>query len=117
MARDQHGPKAKGDNISWQDVTVLLRQMQTHMGMRVDIHIFLEGEQAEGEYTRIEVRAFNWTAPWINPKHKVSGLWETRNVATMTGYIVRLLHQLDHVAWHQTRLEDAARGGEPGNGA
>lgn len=101
MKRDQHGPKAKGDNITWQDCTRLLREMQGHLGMRVDIHIFTEGGSSGGEYTRIEVRAFEWEEPWVKPKHLVSGLWEMRQVSTMTGYIVRLLHQLDHVAWHQ----------------
>lgn len=105
MKRDQHGPKAKGDNITWQDVWVLQRQMQTHLAMRVDIHIHTEGDASDQAYTRVDVRAFDWGEPWIKPKHRVSSLWETRQVATMTGLIVRLLHQLDHVAWHQAQLE------------
>lgn len=105
MKRDQHGPKSKGDNITWQDVLVLQRQMQQHLGMRVDIMIGSAEQPGEEEYTRVEVRAFDWGQPWIKPRHKVSGLWETRQVATMTGLIVRLLHQLDHVAWHQAQLD------------
>lgn len=108
MKRDQHGPKAKGDNITWNDVWVLQRQMQQHLGMRVDIHIYSE-EQPDGrDLTRVDVRAFAWESAWDKPKHRVSSLWETRQVATMTGLVVRLLHQLDHVAWHQSRLEGVA---------
>lgn len=113
MKRDQHGPKAKGDNITWADVVVLLRQVQTEVGMRVDIHIFTEAEQAEGDYTRIEVRAFEWASAWEKPKHSVSGLWEKRNVATMTGYIVRLLHQLDHVCYHARQSSSGGDGHHP----
>lgn len=109
VKRDQHGPKAKGDNITWADVIVLQRQLQQSLGKRVDIHI-CSGEYAgEEDYTRVEVRAFTWERPWERPAHKVSALWETRNVATMTGLLVRLLHQLDHVCWHAAQQEQEGR--------
>jgi len=117
MKRDQHGPKAKGDNITWQDVWVLQRQMQTHLGMRVDILIASDWAEAGSDYTRVAVRAFPWEDAWVKPRHQVSALWEKRQVATMTGLVVRLLHQLDHVAWHQARLEEAAQEADPASGA
>lgn len=117
MKRDQHGPKSKGDNITWQDVWVLQRQMQSHLGMRVDILIASDWVEGGYDYTRVAVRAFIWEEPWVKPRHQVSALWEKRQVSTMTGLVVRLLHQLDHVAWHQAQLEDAPQAGDLRNGA
>lgn len=107
MKRDQHGPKAKEGNISWADVARLQAELQAHLGMRVCLMIETDEQTALDHTLRVRAAAFLWELGWhTEPKHQVISRWPNTMSSTVPGLMVRLMHQLDHVAWHQSQLRE-----------
>jgi len=105
MKRDQHGPRKGQGHLSWEDVARLQTEMQAHLGMRVQVRIGTHEERLKDNVLQVSVEAYDWEdQPWSKYKHRVVSLWPNTMSSTMPGLVVRLLHQLDHVAWHQAQL-------------
>lgn len=105
--RDQHGPREGQGNITWADVAALQRQMAKHLGLTVVLSMQTPPPGYADNTLWVCVSAHTpESTDWVTAKHRCSGPWPNRQSSTLAGQFVRLLHQLDHVAWRQTQLSE-----------
>lgn len=90
--------------MTWHDVRQLQEEMTGHLGMRVQVVLRTPEDMQTGKLFEVSVEAYDWADAWGKPKHRVVSYWPHPACATLQGLIVRLWHQLDHTAWHQSQL-------------
>lgn len=103
--RDQHGPKGGATSTTWADVAVLQRQLADHLGLTVVLSLQTcpPGYSESTMWACVSAHEPSST-DWVTAKHRVSGPWPNRQSATLAGQFIRLMHQMDHMAWHQAQL-------------
>lgn len=102
-----HGPKTEKSSITWTDAHHLLVQMQQHLGMHVRVVMTTEVPESLSDHLMVWVEAYEWDK-WLTgkPTHRVKSYWPQQMSKTVPGLVVRLLHQLDHMAWSQAQLPE-----------
>lgn len=102
-----HGPKTERGNITWGDVARLQRELARHLGLTVVLSLqeCPPGYSEETLWVCVSAHEPSST-DWVTAKHRCSGPWPNRQSSTLAGQYVRLMHQLDHVAWRQAQLPE-----------
>lgn len=109
MKYGNHGPQKDHRAIKWQDVSLLVQQLEREYGGHVSVLLDCEGTRGASGALWVRVLAYRgWDTQNERPIDSIARSWPTHSAATMAGLVFVMLHQLDHAldARHRSESED-----------